>query len=143
LTPEATRGILRASMRPLRTALAAFGVALAASLAAAGCTNACQEVGDRVCNCLPVGSARNTCQTNVKNQINAARPSSAQTSYCSSLLNTCPDPGTSWTPDAPPAVCALLDTCQGKINCGLALPPPGGLDGGCEVPVSPLPDGGP
>ena len=130
-------------MRPVRTALAVAGVVLAASLAAAGCTNPCQELGDRICNCLPVGSARNSCQNDVKNRVNAARPSSAQTSYCSGLLDTCPDPGTTWTASAPPPACAMLDTCQGKVNCGLAFPPAGSVDGGCDVPPSTLPDGGP
>ncbi|HVP68611.1 MAG TPA: hypothetical protein VMT17_15265 [Anaeromyxobacteraceae bacterium] len=134
-------------MRPYRTALVA-GAALAACLAASGCTTPCQELGDRICNCLPVGSSRNTCQTDVKNRVNTAHPTSDENSYCSALLNTCPDPGTNWDPSSPPPACALLQTCQGMINCGLAYPAVTGLvlpatTTSCTFVTSPLPDGGP
>ena len=79
-------------MRALRAFLALAGVALAMSLAAAGCTNSCQELGDRICNCQPVGSAQTACQTDVRNRINAANPNSSQLSYCSALLHSCPEP---------------------------------------------------
>ncbi len=134
-----------------RTVIALVGVAAAAALAAAGCASPCQELGDRVCLCQPQGSARTQCDTDVKNRVGEAGATSAQQSFCSSKLDTCPTPPTSWSASAPPPVCALLNTCQGKINCGLALPQPladGGTDGGCietpegNPPVTPFPDGG-
>jgi len=117
------------------------GIALAGlALAASGCTSPCQELGDRICNCQPVGSARSACQVDVKNRLSAANPSSSQEDYCSSRLATCPDPGTSWNATSPPPECTLLNSCQGMVNCGLALPQ---LDGQCGgVAPLPLPDGG-
>jgi len=123
-------------MRALSPGLALVGLALAAS----GCTSPCQQLGDNICDCQPVGSARTACQADVKNRLNAANPSGNQEDYCSSRLGTCPDPGTSWNATSPPAECALLTTCQGMVNCGLALPSPNGECG--SVPTTALPDGG-
>jgi len=132
-------------MANLRTLLALVGVAAAGSLAAAGCASPCQELGDRICLCQPEGTLRTQCDNDVKNRVGAAGASSAQQSYCSAKLDTCPTPPTSWTTAAPPAVCSLLNTCQGKVNCGLALPQPlpdGGTSSGCVDTSTPLPDGG-
>jgi hypothetical protein len=109
-----------------RPALAFLALALA--VAAAGCSSPCQELGDRICNCLPEGTGRTNCQTGVKNRLKAAKPSSAQEDFCNATLDTCPDPGS--TSNA----CDLLNTCQGKVNCGLALPPPEGCPTGAQAP---------
>jgi len=128
-------------MRSFRTVFALAGAALAMSLAAAGCSSPCQDLGDRVCNCQPAGATQTACRTDVKNRINAAHPSGDEQSYCSNLLKTCPEPPSNWTASSPPPQCALLDTCQGKVNCGLALPQPepdGGASGGICVPITPV-----
>ncbi|HTP50595.1 MAG TPA: hypothetical protein VMK42_07855 [Anaeromyxobacteraceae bacterium] len=124
-------------MRASRAFLALAGAGLVVSLAASGCTNSCQELGDRICNCQPVGAPQTACQTDVRNRISAANPNSGQLSYCSNLLKTCPEPPANWNASSPPVECALLETCQGKVNCGLALPQPGSLDGGC-VDLTPV-----
>jgi hypothetical protein len=117
-------------MRPPRIALSAT---LVAALALAACTNPCEELGDRICNCQPEGTFRTSCKTDVKNRVKAAGTTDAREDACSALLGTCPDPG------EVAGACDLLNTCQGKVSCGLALPPPEGCnpDGG-----TPFPDGG-
>jgi len=95
----------------------ALGLALA--LGAAGCSTPCQDLGDRICQCESEGQVRNNCKTNVKARVKASAPDGNETSYCSTLLGSCPDPN--GNVDA----CAyMLNTCAGKVACGLALPPP-------------------
>ena len=121
-------------MNPRLHLTLALGLALA--LGAAGCGSACQDLGDRVCQCEPEGQVRNNCKTNVKARVQAAAPSSSEQSYCSSLLGTCPDP------NGDVNMCAyMLNTCAGKVACGLALPAPGGGDGCTTLDVAPLLDG--
>jgi hypothetical protein len=114
----------------------ALGLALA--LGAAGCSTPCQDLGDRICNCFPVGQTRNDCQTNVKSRVKSANASNSEQDYCHSLLGTCPDPNGDLN------TCAyMLSTCPGKIGCGLALPAPDSPDG-CtttDVPISSPPTG--
>jgi hypothetical protein len=100
----------------------ALGLALA--LGAAGCSSPCQDLGDRICQCESEGQVRNNCKTNVKARVQASAPSGSEADYCSSLLDTCPDP------NGNVQACAyMLNTCPGKVACGLALPAPGGGDG--------------
>src|SRR5512139_3332357 len=50
--------------------LASLAVAASAALAAAGCgTSACQELGEKLCNCTP-GSTSDSCRTQVQDQLN-------------------------------------------------------------------------
>jgi hypothetical protein len=112
----------------------ALGLALA--LGAAGCGSACQDLGDRVCQCEPEGQIRNNCKTNVKARVRAASPSTSEQDYCSNLLGTCPDP------KGDVNMCSyMLNTCPGKVACGLALPAPGGGDGCTTLNVTSALDG--
>jgi len=101
-----------------RAALAAFALALAAG--SAGCSSPCQELGDRICGCTPEGQRRTNCKNDVKNRVKAANPSADAESQCTAALDTCPDPANNAN------ACDLYNTCQGKVDCGLALPPPEG-----------------
>ncbi len=87
-----------------------------ASLAAlaAACTDPCQELGDRICQCPPAGVTTDTCKTQVKNAVGS--PTSDQDSKCSALLDTC---------NAPDGVdfCEWITTEAGKEACGLAYSP--------------------
>jgi hypothetical protein len=117
-------------MQSRLTLTLAFGLALA--LGAAACTTPCQDLGDRICNCVPEGQTRNNCKTNVKNRVNAAGATSAQQDYCDSLLGSCPDP------KGDVNTCAkMLNTCPGRIGCGIALPAPETIDG-CTPITEPL-----
>jgi hypothetical protein len=101
-----------------RPALALLALALASS--AAGCSSPCQDLGERICNCLAEGQVRTNCKTEVKNRVKVANPSAQEEDVCSAALDTCPDPGSE------PHACELLNTCQGKVACGLAIEPPEG-----------------
>jgi len=112
-------------MKSLPPPLLALGLALAIGIA--GCSSPCQDLGDRVCQCEAAGQVRNNCQTNVKARVRAAAPTSGEASYCSSILATCPDPGGDVN------ACAwMLNTCAGKVACGLALPLPDGCFSSCQ-----------
>ena len=109
----------------------AFGLALA--LGAVGCTTPCQELGDRICNCEAEGQIRNNCKTNVKARVKAANATTSEQDYCDAKLATCPDPN--GNVDA----CAyILNTCPGRVSCGLAIPQPGGGDGCTNLDVPAL-----
>ena len=112
-------------MKSLQPLLAALGLALA--FGSVGCSTPCQDLGDRICQCEPEGQIRNNCKTNVKARVRAAAPTSGETDYCSSILSTCPDPGGDVNS------CAyMLNTCAGKVACGLALPLPDGCFTPCQ-----------
>jgi hypothetical protein len=122
-------------MRSRLSLLVAFGLALA--FGAVGCNSPCQDLGDRICNCVAEGQIRTNCKTNVKARIKNVNPSSSEQDYCDGLLGTCPDPNGNVDQ------CAyMLNTCPGRVACGLALPAPDAVDGtkGCTpvvVPVTP------
>jgi len=108
-----------------------FGLALA--LGATGCGTPCQDLGDRICNCEGEGQIRNNCKTNVKARVNASSPTASEQDYCSAKLATCPDPNGDINK------CAyILNTCPGRVACGLALPTPGGGDGCTTIEVPAL-----
>jgi hypothetical protein len=112
----------------------ALGMALA--LGAAGCSTHCQVLGERICQCEPEGQVRNNCKTNVKARVRAAAPSSSEEDYCNSVLGTCPDPNGNVNS------CAwMLNTCPGRVACGLAYPAPGGGDGCSTIGIMSEPDG--
>ncbi len=110
----------------------ALALGLAAALGAAGCSSVCQDLGDRICQCEAEGQVRNNCKTNVKARVRASAPDANEQAYCEALLGSCPDPGGDRTQ------CAwMLNTCPGKVACGLALPEPGGGDGCTTIQVTP------
>jgi hypothetical protein len=112
-------------MKSLHPLVLALGLALA--VGAAGCSSPCQDLGDRICQCEPEGQVRNNCKTNVKARVRAAAPTSGEASYCSAVLGSCPDPGGDVN------MCAyMLNTCAGKVACGLALPLPDGCFTPCQ-----------
>jgi hypothetical protein len=111
-----------------------FALGLGLVLGASGCSSPCQDLGERICQCEPEGQIRNNCKTNVKARVKASAPGASDDDLCSSLLGTCPDP------NGNVEACAyMLNTCPGRVACGLALPAPGGGDGCTTVDVtSPL-----
>jgi hypothetical protein len=120
----------------MRRSPLALALGLALSLGAAGCSTPCQDLGERICQCEPEGQVRNNCKTNVKARVRAAAPSSSEEDYCNSILGTCPDP------NGNVETCAwMLNTCPGKVACGLALPAPGGGDGCSTIGIMSEPDG--
>ncbi len=99
---------------PMRRLAALF--LLTASLALQGCGNTCQDLGDRLCQCSGSGSARDTCKTEVKNQLSAVGVDSADEAVCSAMLDTCNAP-------AGASFCEWTNTACGKASCGLSNEP--------------------
>jgi hypothetical protein len=94
-------------MRPLLAALALAAFALS------GCGSACQDLGNRICDCQTAGTARDNCRSAVKSQLSSSAVSGDDQTYCQSKLATCPDPAT----DA--GACDALKTAAGKAACGI------------------------
>ena len=89
---------------------------LGALAAIVGCGSPCQDLADRICDCQPAGTLRDSCKSSVKNQIGsgAQRPTDADQVFCQQKLQTCKDP----LEDG--AACTRLQSPQGKVDCGLA-----------------------
>lgn len=93
-----------------------LAIAALAALAA-GCTNPCRELGDRICRCTPTGTTVDTCKQQVKNIVDSVDPTRDQDRICSDFLDTCNAP-------ADVDFCVWLSTVEGKQQCGLAYTPP-------------------
>ena len=104
--------ILRRPMRPL-----AIIFLVTASLALQACGNSCQDLGDRLCQCSGAGTSRDTCKTEIKNQLSAAGVESTDEAACSAALGSCSSP-----PNA--TFCEWVGTACGKASCGLSSEPP-------------------
>lgn len=96
-----------------RTALA---LALSLSAALTACSSPCQDLGTRICKCLPEGVSRENCERAVEDQVDSGnpKPGGDDQDFCEEKLKTCPDP------DDDAAMCDRLETEQGKQACGLA-----------------------
>jgi hypothetical protein len=111
--------------------LLALALGLTLALGAAGCASPCQDLGYRVCSCEAQGQIATNCQTNVKARVRASAPTGAEQDYCKAILANCPDPNHDLN------ACAwMLNTCPGRVACGLAIATPGGGDG-CTALVQP------
>ena len=88
---------------------------LAAAALAAGCsTSPCQELGEKLCSCT--GQSKDTCKTQVEEQLKKLDPSKDQLKVCDELLNSCHEP-------AGASFCEWLRTSDAKVACGVAPPP--------------------
>jgi hypothetical protein len=116
-----------------RILLAALGLTLA--LGVTGCSSSCQDLGYRVCQCEASGQVQTNCKTNVKARVRASAPTGSEEDYCKSLLSGCPDPGGDVN------ACAwMLNTCDGRVACGLAISVPGGCTAVAAPPISLTPE---
>jgi hypothetical protein len=102
-----------------RPALLPRIAALLALCAGAACSTPCRELGDRICNCVPDGQTRTTCTQSVKARLGEVTATQDQQDYCNRLLGTCPDGAQD------PTACQYMETCPGKVACGMAFPQPG------------------
>jgi hypothetical protein len=116
-------------MRPPRLFTVAAVVALAL---ATGCSTHCQDLANRICSCTLEGPSRDACEKQAKSQL---KGSGADEAFCAEKLATCADQANGAT------LCEILNTEQGKVDCGIAYPSP---DGGnvIEIPDGGAPDGG-
>lgn len=90
-------------------------VLAAVALLAAACTSPCQELGNRLCECPPIGTARDTCERQVDDQLNGLDPGQDQQDRCDAWLRSCHEPSGA-------AFCEWLETPDAKVACGLANP---------------------
>ncbi len=87
-----------------------------AALAAAACSSPCQDLGNRLCSCMGVGAARDTCKKTIENQLSSVKPSKGVENLCDCLLSSCHEP----SPDV--TFCEWILTDAGMQACGLAYP---------------------
>jgi hypothetical protein len=94
---------------------------LALILAAAGCATPCEELGKRICACLPAGTSRDACDRAARSAVAGVdKANAAQQEACDAMLSgprACPDP------NSDPGACEFMATCVGKVRCGLASGP--------------------
>ena len=88
-----------------------------AAPALSACGNSCQDLGNRLCQCSGGGSARQSCERAVQQELKAQGLSGSDKSFCSEKLATCNNPdGTEF--------CEWINTADAKVACGLAIPTP-------------------
>jgi len=114
LTSRPSRAILRASMR---RALLVLCAAVLCATTLAGCGNACQDLGDRLCSCVGAGTTRDTCKQQIKNQLEDVGLDGTNKGFCAQKLDSCNAP-------AGAQFCEWINTEAGKVACGLAFPDP-------------------
>jgi hypothetical protein len=90
---------------------------LFAALLAAGCSNECQDLGDRICKCSGVGTTRDNCQRQIQDELKRLNPSSAVQHLCGEKLSTCNAPSGA-------DFCDWLVTSCGKASCGFSTDAP-------------------
>ncbi|MFZ5470289.1 MAG: hypothetical protein ACOZIN_12710 [Myxococcota bacterium] len=82
----------------------------ALSFALLGCKGPCRQLSEKLCECAINSVERDSCLRRVSSQAGAFETTSAQDVTCAELLPKCD--------------CHLVDTEEGKVNCGLARPRP-------------------
>ncbi len=121
-------------MRPLLLVLAA------SALIASGCSNACQDLGSRLCNCTPAGTTKSSCVDSVKADIQRLNPGKDAQAVCAAKLDTCfahQDPVT----QQPMDFCDWINGRCGKAACGLSEEDYGTLSGtDANGPITPDPN---
>lgn len=92
----------------------ALALALATTaLLAAGCSNACQDLGSRLCDCTPPGITKASCVDGVKAEINRLNPGKDEQAVCDQYLQSC------YARDDLD-FCDWLDGRCGKAACGMS-----------------------
>lgn len=101
------RGAWCAAMFALRQVLP-LGATLVVLLASVGCKGPCLELSERLCECEPTRSQRDTCRSVAAGENSRVDPTVEEADRCEQLLDVCD--------------CQLLSTRDGKEQCGLARP---------------------
>jgi hypothetical protein len=146
LTFGGRRAILPAFMRRLALML----LALLALAGLSACSNACQDLGDRICSCAGGGTSSQTCKQQIKNLLDDQgissnwpweHPKGSDRAFCASRLAACHVPEalvSGQTDDA--LFCEWVNTACGKASCGLSQSDPcaTGTDAVCSTPPTAL-----
>lgn len=101
-----SRGDCGRVRRPMRHAVASLAALL---LLASGCKGQCRQLSEKLCDCSANTTTRTSCLQNAATREGSYPPTAEDEAACQALLDTCD--------------CRLIDTPQGKVNCGLARNP--------------------
>lgn len=96
--------------------LAALALLALLTVPLAGCGNACQDLGDRICACSGGGTSADTCKQQVSNLLDDTGVGAADADFCTRKLDTCNAPA---QPDGV-RFCEWVNTGCGKASCGLS-----------------------
>lgn len=111
------------------------------ALLASGCSNACQDLGDRLCKCTPLGTTKASCVNGVKAEVSRLNPNKDEQAVCAEKLSTCwarNDPSTGQPID----FCDWVDGRCGKAACGMSeeeYATLSGTDATTGAPITPDP----
>ncbi len=77
-----------------------------ATLALGGCTSNCLKLAQKICDCQPTSTLRDSCNSDASAQKAQLTLTSGDEDRCAKLLDRCD--------------CHALDTPEGKVSCGQA-----------------------
>jgi hypothetical protein len=83
-------------------------VVIALAFAFIGCKSNCRQLSEKLCDCAANTNDKTLCLQSVSTREQNNPPTAANEAACQPLIATCD--------------CRLIDTPQGKANCGLARP---------------------
>ena len=93
----------------MRRLLSALAVALLSA-----CTEPCQELANRFCECAGGGSSQDSCERGAEDRLSDVGAGDAKQNQCEKWLDTCHAPeGADF--------CEWVDTADAKVACGIAL----------------------
>ncbi|WP_242345281.1 hypothetical protein [Anaeromyxobacter terrae] len=92
-------------------------LAALALVALSACTEPCQELANRLCECSGGGSARDACQRGAEDRLSTVGAGDAKQKQCDAWLGTC------HAPDGA-KFCEWITTTDAKVACGISLEAP-------------------
>jgi len=98
--------------------LAALALLALLAVPLAGCGNACQDLGNRLCACTVDGTSVDTCKQQVTNLLKDTGVGGDAEAFCSAKLDSCA------VPSADVRFCEWITTGCGKASCGLSREDP-------------------
>src|SRR5262244_3172528 len=81
-------------------------VVLSSGILLAGCKGNCRKLSEKLCDCSANNTAKDQCLQRAAQEDGRVGPTPADDALCGQLLQVCD--------------CHIIDTVQGKVNCGLA-----------------------
>ncbi len=85
----------------------------ASALLATACSNACDALGERLCECAPAGTTKTSCVDAAKAEVSRVNPNHDQQAACDAYLSTC-------YARAGIEFCPWIAGRCGKAACGLS-----------------------
>ncbi len=85
----------------------------ASALLASACSNACNALGERLCECAPAGTTKASCVDAAKAEVSRVNPNHDEQAACEAYLDTC-------YARAGVEFCPWIAGRCGKAACGLS-----------------------